>query len=275
MRQYELQIPTDSSISPGMIHYFQAALAGGVITGEALMKFVHQQRALKADALPTVNSNIPQVSLDYVVKSLGRQNVVSAIEASDAWNGILPEGDLTVVRGYSADDIARCAMENETINANWRLVYLYGWRPYDLYQMFGKSSRPRFSDRAIDGIPNVQKLLKVHKRETCLPQYLLIDMSGRFGFMKWDDQERAMMKTDKRFMRASEAHVAETYALFSKVKGEELLNFDHWSDAEDDRERKLAIGRHNDRSGLMLYYLPKSAHTNGHLKVCIVYLPRF
>lgn len=275
MKEHAMQIPANTSISPGMLRYFEVALAGGIITGDALMRFVHQQRALHADRLKTVNPNIPSVSLDYAVGLLGEQNVISATEAAEAWSSILPEGNLAYARGYSADDICRCAMENESSRSSWRLVYLYGWKPYDLYQLLDKHSSPRFSERTIDGIPNIHKLLKIHKRECCFPQYLLIDMSGRCGAMSWDDQERALRKTDTRFERATEAHVAETYALFLKVKGEGLLSFDHWSDAEDDRGRKLSIGRHHDKSGLMLYYMPKNNHTSKHLKVCVVYLPRF
>lgn len=164
-------------------------------------------------------------SLDFAIKILGKQKVISAEQAAKAWEMETPTDP--IVR-YSKAILRKCAKENERQRKeDWRLIYINGLSLFQQLKIRGTDfeKQPSFARNN-----NWWVYPQEEYWTTIAPikGYYLINFNcPNFGILDCDGQEKEIASLGKQYERCHEAVFSEAvFSIFMVNKGEIIA--EHW-----------------------------------------------
>lgn len=164
---------------------------------------------------------------------LGKRNVVSLHQAASLWNwGITPTDSDDDVR-FSQEILDGCARENRDREADWRLVYVFGFSMLEQRKIRKERPNmhlPNFGLPCFQYQPRDSNCIPEWETKEVVSGYRLFNFQPQIPTgMDWDKQETAIARLDGNFERAEEQAVTEAVFSIYMASGEALLGETcHW-----------------------------------------------
>lgn len=247
-------VVVESGIRASHMKDFWSKVADGTINGEIFDGFLESPRKFARD----------RVTLARVVNIFGAGKVLTAEQASRAWN--MPVPPSTRIR-YTEARLRQCAEENRTRGTDWRLAYATGFSLREQREKVGadKACQPCYYANTW-WLDSKEDEWANEKPEA---GYYLIDFNGRWGSTSWQKQGEEITKLGPEFERAHEAVVSEFALSFFKVTGERLLEtWWHWGRALSSGGYRVVVG-HFDADGGDVYHCHPVWDDFSNLRVCL------
>lgn len=204
------------------------------------------------------------VSETLALEILGEGKVITARQATTAWNTELPN-DLYI--SFTEADLQNAALDNASGKADFRLVRILGlWSLHELHARFGIDSKkqPCFYKDSKWWLGSGED--KWGKRKP-IPDYYLLDFAGKWGAISWDDQEVQINASSVDFHRADECVLTEAVFTIFQLTGERLLEtWYHWGPTRDSYGYRVIVGNFL-ASGLSVGSCDPSCDVGGRLRV--------
>jgi len=207
-------------------------------------------------------------SAEATVNILGKKRYIGIQRSNRIWKTAVP---LAIPIFYSEKTLSECAEENKLGLAKWWLIYIHGFSLLEQRQKMGAghSGRSCFYNNSwwLDPLENPWAFRKTKSG------YYLIDFSGRFRNMTWQEQESEIRKLGPAYERANETLLSE--AFFSiyrstsyRSTGKRMLkNWYHWGKSLIGYDSRVCIGN-TSVEGLDItdYYINEKGNW---LRVCL------
>ncbi len=245
---------SQSTVSAGQLKDLFRMIDDGTIGNEEMGAFLASPRKFSQGGLTTIRA----------INILGQGKVITNEQAAKAWS----EGAVkSVAIRYSETTLRICAEQNQSGQADWRLVYCHGFslREQRDKRRTDQSNQPCFygNDWWLNSVED--------KWATYKPQagYYLINFCGQFANMNWKTQEAEIAKLGKDYERCHEAVFSEAILTIYMVNNGERIaeNWWHWGVSLASNGFRVFVGYLNS-NGLDVYYhwLDYSLHV---LRVCV------
>lgn len=146
------------------------------------------------------DSAVPKgVTIAEAYEILGASHIVPASDAAHRWGLPQPDAATSLPIRYRRETLERCAEENESAGADWRLVYVFGLSLNDAVQQI-TSVRPHIDNlrpvelradrgpRFEDAVQFDAPWMSTHPEVG----YYLVDLAPRFMGTDWYDQHHKL-----------------------------------------------------------------------------------
>ncbi|MCX6746241.1 MAG: hypothetical protein NTX00_04490 [Candidatus Parcubacteria bacterium] len=189
-RQEDLSEQANQKFARQLKEIISQYLAGD-LTDDHLQALIEHRNSFKEIEYP---------ELDFAIKVLGENKVISSNEAANAWK--LSPGskiwsvevleNLVKIR-YSKATLRKAAKENKKGLADWRLVYINGLSLREQREKSGtdRSKQPYFRISHTWWLESKHDIFATFKPKA---GYYLINFRAQFGNMKWDQQKQEVAK---------------------------------------------------------------------------------
>ena len=220
---------SQSTVSAGQLEDFFRMIKDGTIGGEEMKCFLDNPKQFSKSGLTIVRA----------INILGQGKVITSEQAAKAWSMEAPK-DVTI--RYSETTLRACAEQNQSGQADWRLVYCHGMSLREQRAKCGvdQNKQPCFY--------NNDWWLKISedKWANFKPQagYYLVNFRGQFGNKNWNQQEQEIAKLGKEYERCHEAIFGEAILTIYMVNNGERIAEDwyHWGVSLDSDGIRVVIG---------------------------------
>ena len=225
-RQEDLSVQADQKFGRQLKEIIGQYLAGD-LTDKHLQGLIEHRNTFDAIEYP---------ELDFAVKVLGENKVVSSNEAAIAWE-LDPEGKIWPVEvlenlvkiRYSKATLRKAAKENRKGLADWRLIYIHGTSLREQREKRGtdQGKQPCFYKEGIWWLKASEDKWATHKPQA---GYYLINCCGQFGNLDWKSQEQEIAKLGKEYERCHETVFSEAIlTIYMVYNGERIAEkWYHW-----------------------------------------------
>ena len=193
------------------------------------------------------------VTIENAIEILGEKKVITAEQSAKAWELQVP-ADMMI--RYSERTLRKCAEQNSSGKADWRLIYINGfslWRQSEIHG-FNANEQPCFYifDPSYD-CPWLRPYELFWTGKEHEAGYYLINMMPQFNDMTWEDQEQAISDLGQEYSRCQEAIFGEALLTIFLVNDHERIAEDwyHWGPTASGGQYNYIGGF--DMSGLRIY----------------------
>jgi hypothetical protein len=247
-------VVSDSGVNAGQLENFFRQIKNGSITGSNLQQFMQDPSRFAPET----------TELSRAIKLLGSNKVVTAVEASQAWNRKAPA---EAILSIGEPILQSAAVLNKGDYADFRLVYCQGVSLREQYQVLGTDTKqqPCYCGSSTWWLGEKED---DWAKYSPTPGYRLLDFKLLFRSMNWQCQEDEIANLGTGYKRAHETDVAEScISIFKVHKGERLLsNAWHWGQSLSSGYR-VFVG-HFDADGFNVYR-HRPDDSNGDLGVVV------
>ena len=160
------------------------------------------------------------------VDTIESHRFIIAEISAECWQASDPRWDQKIVP-YSEATLLECRKENWHEDADWHLIYLYGWEPIEILNL-GPWRRCACKGKAFETIQKRFEIWQKHYADGHTKSqsgYRLINFRGRFrssgSLFQWGEAQRAL--GEKREVFASATSVLEAWLLHYKATKEKFL----------------------------------------------------
>ncbi|MCR4328662.1 MAG: hypothetical protein NUV53_04090 [Patescibacteria group bacterium] len=190
------------------------------------------------------------------------KNFISGKQSSGVWRRNAPSVGKVVLR-YGEETLINCASQNRDRAANWFLVWIFGLSLRKQREFTEGHQFPIICfDSGSDEDP-VDRNWWIRESENYWADrdygdngYWLMDFSGKFSGMNWNDQEQKIRRSGE--LRAPELLVAEAAISILQVhQMSVILDWFHFGPTIDSQGRRIRIGEFNGR-GMVIVGEPKN-----------------
>ncbi len=230
-------VVSGSDVTTGQLRDFFRMIEDGTIRSDNLRCFTENPNRFTPK----------EISINRAIKLLGARNVITAEQASSAWEAKAPAKAVLQIREPS---IQSAADTNKNKTTRFMLVYCLGLSLKEQRDRWGIEGFVSMGFYREDAHWLDERKDEPWAQERRTPGYRLLDFNSRFHNWKdgttWQQQEDAIKKLGSGFCRAHEADVVEAYLSCIRVYGPYprlLASVSHWGQALTSDGERVIVGR--------------------------------
>lgn len=176
---------------------------------------------------------------------LGKNNVVSAEQVDQLWDCEIPNDSDDI--HFSREILGECARKNRDREADWRLVYVFGFSMLEQRKIRKERPAmhlPNFGLPCFQDQPRDSNYIPEWEAKEVATGYRLLNFQPEIPTgMDWDKQEAAIARLGDNFERAEEQAVTEAVFSIYMATGEALLGETyHWGRCGTYTSERACVG---------------------------------